>query len=545
MQSLLWISVLLFSCIVRLAAAKESSDPPYILYINLAPSTDRFDFVVRWLSEAVPSKQWTRVDAINAYDFNLYQNYTELLVHLTIDAQHRKHRACKLDLQAWTFGTSGSLSAVACRFSHAKAITVAYAMGVQEVLILEDDMGLMHLSADSAKNHNLVWSYLRHVLDSLPAGWKVLQASTLIFSLPKIHAIQTAVLDGILWSKRDGCTGTDFALWGAGAYVMSRRGMHDFISRHMPQFLHATVKEAEQFCAVLDVRNSAPTTIGDFWVYDMSDVYYSHIPLFLPLAAIAAGSTVQTELGSSNMQPEQYQSVLASIQHLTQRGILTDATDHTKLVQALRYTQQQHPAANDQHELSRYILIPGFGMDAQHANVTQTGALLNIAAYDITTLEARQQFYEDVSALDEWSSLLWRTQLDSYMHKCRRADDSVIVRQSPQSDATQVHVLIPIARQLRGFVLPANADVGTMHAVAERFCKGIRGYMSHKEVLQFIRVLLSCMQDAMHYVATDKANNYRTHIELCSSSLLLLVCIDGVTVLMLLPAHRSYNQLEH
>eukprot|EP00953_Heterococcus_sp_UTEX-ZZ885_P001160 1135-Heterococcus_DN1.PRE.1 len=112
------------------------------------------------------------------------------------------------------------------------------------------------------------------------------------YSLSCQHTCQqTAVLDGILCSKRDGCTGTDLALWGAGAYVMSRRGMHEFISRHMPQFLHATVQEAEQFCAVLDVRTSAPTTIADFWVYDMNDVYDSHIPLFLPLAAIAAGST--------------------------------------------------------------------------------------------------------------------------------------------------------------------------------------------------------------------------------------------------------------
>jgi GR25 family glycosyltransferase involved in LPS biosynthesis len=500
MQLLLWILVLLFSRIICLAAAKESSEPPYILYINLAPSTDRFDFVERWLSKAVPSKQWARIDAVNAYDFDFYQNYTELSVHLTIDAQHKKHRACTLDLKAWTFGTSGSLSAVACGFSHAKAIAVAYAKGLQEVLILEDDMELMHLSADSAKNHSLVWSYLRQMLDSLPTGWKVLQASTLIFSLPKISAIERAVSKGILWSKRDGCTGTDFALWGAGAYVMSRRGMHEFISRHMPQFLHATVQEAEQFCAVLDVRNSAPTTIADFWVYDMSDVYYSHVPLFLPLAAIAAGSTVQTELGSSNMQPEQYQSVVASVQQLTQ--MFTDATDKSKLTQVLQYTQQQNFRATAQSELSRYILIPDLGIDAQHVNVTQTGVLLDIAAYDVTKLAARQQFYEDVSALDKWSSLLWRTQLDSYMHKCQRADDSVAIRQSPHTDATQVQVLIPIARQLRGFNTPANANVGTMHSVAERFCKGIRGYMSHKEVLQCISVLLACMQDAVQYVAS-------------------------------------------
>eukprot|EP00953_Heterococcus_sp_UTEX-ZZ885_P001171 1136-Heterococcus_DN1.PRE.1 len=280
---------------------------------------------------------------------------------------------------------------------------------------------------------------------------------------------------------------------------MSRRGMHEFISRHMPQFLHATVQEAEQFCAVLDVRTSAPTTIADFWVYDMNDVYDSHIPLFLPLAAIAAGSTVQTELGSSNMQPEQYESVVASIQQLTQVGILTQAIDKSKLVQALQYTLEQHLAATAQSELRRYVLIPDLGIDAQHANVTQTGVLLDLTAYDVTTLDAREQFYKDVSALDKCSSLLWRTQLESYMHKCQRADDSVVVRQSPHNDATEVHVLIPIARQLRGFVIPAKADAGAMHAVADHFCKGIRGYMSRKEVLQCVRVLSQSMQDAISH----------------------------------------------
>jgi GR25 family glycosyltransferase involved in LPS biosynthesis len=487
MYPLLWNLTLSFSCTIRPAAAKESSDPPYIFYMNLTPSTDRFNCIESRLSKAVPSKLWTRIDAINAYDFELCQNYTELSVHLTIDAQRRKDRACKLDLKAWTFGTSGSLSAVACGLSHAKAIAVAYAMGLQKVLILEDDMGLMHLSANSAQNHNVVWRYLRHILDSLPTDWKVIQMSTLIFSLPRIHAIERAVLNGTLWSKRDGCTGTDFALWGAGAYVISRRGMLEFLSRHMPQLLTATVQEAEQFCVTLDVRNSAPTTIADFWVYDMSDVYYSHIPLFMPLAAIAAGSTVQTELGSSNMQPEQHESVIMSMQHLTQIGILTDDDDRIKLVQALQSTRQQHLAANAHNALSRYILIPDLGIDAQHANVTQTGVLLDISAYDVTTLEARQQFYEQVSAVDEWSSRLWRTQLESYMHKCQRADNRAPVTQSLKSGTAQVHVLIAISLQLRGFVVPANADIGLMRAVAKYFCEGIKGYMSPKEVLQRIR----------------------------------------------------------
>jgi hypothetical protein len=327
----------------------------------------------------------------------------------------------------------------------------------------------------------------------------VLQASTLIFSLPRIHAIERAVLNGILWSKRDGCTGSDFAMWGTGAYVMSRRGMHEFITRHMPVMLHSNVQEAEQ----LDLRAATSCTIADHWVFDMDNVYYSHIPLMLPVAAIAAGSTVQTELGSSNMQPEQYQSVKASITHLQKVGILTHEIDQHKLMQVLQYTRQQHLRATTQDELSRYILIPDLGIDAQHANVTQTGVLLDIPAYDVTQAAAREVFYEHVSALDEWSSRLWRTQLKSYMHKCQRADNRAPVTQSLQSSTSQVHVLIAISRQLRGFVIPANADIGLMQAVAEHFCEGIRGYMSKKEVLQCISVLQSCMQDAVQHVAAD------------------------------------------
>jgi hypothetical protein len=329
----------------------------------------------------------------------------------------------------------------------------------------------------------------------------VLQASTLIFSLPRIHAIERAVLNGILWSKRDGCTGSDFAMWGTGAYVMSRRGMHEFITRHMPVMLHSNVQEAEQFCVNLDLRAATSCTIADHWVFDMDNVYYSHIPLMLPVAAIAAGSTVQSELGSSNMQPEQYESVVASVQHLKRLGILTDAIDQTKLLQALQYTQQHRLTATAQNELSRYILIPDLGIDAQHVNVTQTGVLLDIPAYDVTTLEARQQFYIQVAASDEWSSRLWRTQLESYMHKCQRAGISAPVTQSLQSGTAQVHVLIAISRQLRGFTIPANVDDAGIANVAERFCKEIRGYLNIREVLQCITVLQQCIQDAISHVS--------------------------------------------
>eukprot|EP00953_Heterococcus_sp_UTEX-ZZ885_P038380 19691-Heterococcus_DN1.PRE.2 len=90
-----------------------------------------------WLHEALPASSITRVDAISAYDFKILQTITELSFSVSIRPEKRT-AGCALNLQAWAYGSGGSLSAVACGLSHAKAIVMAYAMGLQEALFLEE-----------------------------------------------------------------------------------------------------------------------------------------------------------------------------------------------------------------------------------------------------------------------------------------------------------------------------------------------------------------------------------------------------------------------
>eukprot|EP00953_Heterococcus_sp_UTEX-ZZ885_P038377 19690-Heterococcus_DN1.PRE.2 len=90
-----------------------------------------------WLHEALPASSITRVDAISAYDFKILQNITELSFSVSIRPEQRT-AGCALNLQAWAYGCGGTLSAVACGLSHAKAIVMAYAMGLQEALFLEE-----------------------------------------------------------------------------------------------------------------------------------------------------------------------------------------------------------------------------------------------------------------------------------------------------------------------------------------------------------------------------------------------------------------------
>jgi hypothetical protein len=497
--------VLYFSLrvLASLAGTEPQTAAHHVFYINLAPSTDRGAFMSSWLQEAMPASSISRIDAVNAYDFQTQQNVTELSFTVSIMPQKRA-AGCALRLQGWAYGSGGSLSAVACGLSHAKAIVMAYAMGLQEALFLEDDMGLMQLAPTAADNPLVVWGYLEKLLASLPANWKAVQVSSLIFCSLLDSQIRDKVKAGLLWSERDGCSGSDFSMWGAAAYVMSRRGMHEFISRHMPQLLSATIQQAEDFCVCLDVRSTAATTVADNWVYDMSDVYYSHIPLFMPLASIASGSTVQLSLAISTMPDSQFASVTASIEHLRTEGVLTDDTNNRHLIEALRYTQERHYQSKQQHSNSiRYVLIPDLGIDALHINVTQTGADTGITAIEVTTHEQRLQLYEQLKQLPHWTGRLWQTLIDNYFSKCKSSTvDSII------SNRYALTVLVPLSLQIRGLTIPSDANAHTIALVVQDFCNTVRRWNTNREFMQCYRALQSCIDDAQRYIADVEHDQY-------------------------------------
>lgn len=91
-----------------------------------------------------------------------------------------------IDVLIWAFDSRQRLTTVGCGLSHLKAIAMAYAAGLQEVLIMEDDVAPIDLLGDSGNgnggegwrgeaNAAMVWTYLRAMIDSLPADWTLLQ----------------------------------------------------------------------------------------------------------------------------------------------------------------------------------------------------------------------------------------------------------------------------------------------------------------------------------------------------------------------------------
>jgi GR25 family glycosyltransferase involved in LPS biosynthesis len=273
---------------------------PFILYINVHRHNDRDACMTAWLNKSLgpADERWSRIQGVDGEELDHFADHQNLSIVLNSAAP-----ACQMQLTAWSFGTGGSLSTIGCALSHIKVVAIAYAMGLSEVLILEDDIS--SASLDPAGPEGFAdGSYLRALLNSLPDKWTVMQVSFLVFEGQTIIQLHDRVQAGVLWSERNSCTGTDFNLWGTGAYVMSRHGMRQFLSKHAPEFLLTTKEEAEQFCEALDTRSTAISILADILVYDMPGVYYSHIPLFLPDDRSAAQSHIKSA-GFNSLVPEQ------------------------------------------------------------------------------------------------------------------------------------------------------------------------------------------------------------------------------------------------
>eukprot|EP00611_Tribonema_gayanum_P009789 TRINITY_DN1965_c0_g1_i3.p1 TRINITY_DN1965_c0_g1~~TRINITY_DN1965_c0_g1_i3.p1 ORF type:complete len:366 (-),score=75.37 TRINITY_DN1965_c0_g1_i3:803-1900(-) len=318
----------------------QAQQPPHVLYINLARSQARRAHMTAWLSDKnLFPGQFTRIEALDAstFAFQDMQSGMTLRVQAPSQASPPSNRdpfpatgigdseplPC-LDLLMWAFDARHRRSAVGCGLSHLKAIAVAYAMGLEEVLIMEDDVAMIGLVSDDiahAKDNAAAgWAYLRAMIDSLPEDWTLLQVSSLIFSKPKIADMEAAVtLRNVLWSRRDSCAARDYTVWGMGAYVVSRRGMRAVLRRHLSTvMLTAATLGDGSFCARADLRGSAVTVTSDTLLFDMRGVYLSHVPLLLPCDALARASTVQAA-GPSVLMAEHRAAVAASIAALRRR----------------------------------------------------------------------------------------------------------------------------------------------------------------------------------------------------------------------------------
>jgi GR25 family glycosyltransferase involved in LPS biosynthesis len=459
----------------------------YVLYINLLQSTARREHMEHWLQLSPAS--WRRLEAIDSRELASSENKTELTMHVKSIASN-----CNLQLHTWSIGVLGGAETFGCALSHVKAIAVAYAMGLKSALIMEDDMHPIPLLSDSSAE---IWRYLEQLLASLPAGWKVTQLATNIFNLHKIEEVRAAVTEDILWSLRDSCSSTDFMLWGAGAYVISREGMREFLSRHAPSMLTATVQQAEQMCVTIDARASTTSTTADYWVYDRSDVYYSHIPLFAPAEAIAALSTIQVSGVLSAMPSLQLEAVAASVGHLKHRGILSPSMEDDQLQAALSQTQKRHLATRLRSTgKAQYVLIVDLSIDSFHSHVASFTSQSIYAVYNITAGYIRQQLHDKLAIESAPLAAFWHTMVNSYFSKCRAA---ALPHHGLAGEWLNgvVHVLIPLDLQLKTFTVPTGASRAHILQIASRFCQGFRGTSTRRDNEQCVSVLVNCMSDAL------------------------------------------------
>jgi GR25 family glycosyltransferase involved in LPS biosynthesis len=308
---LIWLTITLLVTAAEVAreqctAAQEKAAAPHILFINLDRSPERRMHTEAWLAADPYITNSTIIIAIDASLFSRTDVEEELSTYATLHTSNNSSTKATMQARIWSFDFGGRMPALGCGLSHAKAILVAYATGLEEVLIVEDDVEAIKL-VDSSDNSSKVWNYLRQLLDSLPSDWDILQLSKVIYVPYKVIEMHDLLMHQVLWSRRNECSGDSFLLLGTGAYIISRKGMHAFLSKHLPQFLTATLQEAVAFNGLIDLRSSVLAIISDLWIYDLDNVFVSHLPLFIPADYVASETTVQSGVSGMNSTLSTYQ----------------------------------------------------------------------------------------------------------------------------------------------------------------------------------------------------------------------------------------------
>ncbi|KAG5187724.1 hypothetical protein JKP88DRAFT_253911 [Tribonema minus] len=397
----------------------------HVFYINLERSSDRKNHTERWLhQEGFGSSQMKRVDAIDAQSFNS----TEITNELTLQVQ----LPC-LQVRAFMLGSWSHPPVLAAGLSHAKAVAVAYAMGVSQALILEDDMEPVPLSNTENVNRPAelsTWRYIEYITDTLPAGWQVLQLSSLVYTKEKADLLGAEIRSGRLWSHRDRCSGASLTVWGAGAYIISRDGMEAFLGRYARPILRASVTDAKAFCGRIDLRQSAVGVVPDMLMYDFKQVYVSHLPVFRPAPDISAQSTVQAEytsfleglLSGDWLQEARRLAVSIAAPAAAAAGSAgADATSGNSCPMPLAAEETCSDCAGDSHgSLPRraFILFPDLLLHGHHNKVAHAGLPVSEQPVDVTSTADRLRFYALVDSVDARATPLWRQLLSTYFSEC-------------------------------------------------------------------------------------------------------------------------------
>jgi GR25 family glycosyltransferase involved in LPS biosynthesis len=474
---------LLFVCvsqfiwgIISAIVKPETHAPPHVLFVNLDRSKERRVFTEAWLLDAaVPAEKVIRISAVDASSLVMEAAHDELSTYLTLYAGEPSSghpTSEKLQVRIWQFGMMNKSAIVGCGLSHAKAIAVAYAMGLEEALIIEDDISMTTIS--NGNNAQNVWSCLRGMINSLPGDWQILQLFTTIINPDKAVAMHNDLMsDQRMWSKRTSCTEDSPMVWGAGAYVISRAGMHAFLRTHLPQFLHSSVTEAQAFAGWYDFRDTATSLISDVWLYELDNVYVTHLPLFLPAEYVAQTSTIHAHGNYSVMQTTQQELLRVAIDALKGVGMFDDLANNKLYAQALRQTQLIHEEKRmrrrNQSQGPKYVLLLDVGMHASGAHTSGVEAPLRLA--DVTTAAQRLQLHLLLEQTGLWKAKFWSTLLNSYIRRCHQYDlrpvNSMVHYTLHHSE--WLYLLVPESQLLRAIVVPLQADAETIAEAVAQF----------------------------------------------------------------------------
>eukprot|EP00611_Tribonema_gayanum_P023949 TRINITY_DN5147_c0_g1_i6.p1 TRINITY_DN5147_c0_g1~~TRINITY_DN5147_c0_g1_i6.p1 ORF type:complete len:525 (+),score=76.78 TRINITY_DN5147_c0_g1_i6:340-1914(+) len=506
-----WCEVSLFCCLWlgRSSAATETLQAAapdlHVLYINLERSADRKNHTERWLhQEGFTSSQITRVDAIDAQRFIS----TEIANELTLQVQ----LPC-LQVRAFMLGSWSRPPILAAGLSHAKAVAVTYAMGVSHALILEDDMEPVPFSnADNANRaaHMSTWRYISHIIGTLPAGWQVLQLSSLVYTKEKADLLGAEIRNGRLWSHRDRCSGTSYTLWGAGAYIISRDGMEAFLSRYARPFLRASVTDAEAFCGRIDLRRLAVGVVPDMLMYDFKQVYVSHLPLFRPAPDISTQSTVQAEytsfleglLSGDWLQEARRLAVGIAAPAAAAAGSASAGAasgSSCPMPHAAEETCSDCAGSSDGSLQRRaFILFPDLLLHGHHNRVTHTGLPVPQQPVDVTSTADRMRFYALVDSVDARATPLWQHLLSTYFIVCGLPTTATLSfdrNAAHQSADPSLTVLVPLSTMLKGIRLSPQATDAETIAVANSFCRVFQSFTDPTDCIQRMgKLLLSSLQ---------------------------------------------------
>jgi GR25 family glycosyltransferase involved in LPS biosynthesis len=481
--AVVWLILLYIS--LSESAQEFTCSVPHVLFVNLERSTERRSYTETWLREEalLQPEQWCRVDAIDARLLEQQDAQQQLSIHATL-ASGESASVVLQQARTWRFGLWGSTSTLGCGLSHAKAIAIAYSMGLQEALIIEDDVQMINLT-DQSDNGQMVWHYLRQVVDSLPDDWDVLQVFNTMYSPRKAYEMHNQLLQHILWLRKDRCTDDDHLILGAGAYMISRKGMHSFLKRHLPQFLHATQGEAEAFGGLMDFRDTAISLVSDMWIYDLDTVYTSSLPLFIPADHVAQYSTIHSLKNGSTlaafMPPEQLQALRMSLETLRDAGMFTvtgSGNSNEILQSALQNTLQQAEQADLQRSSygkpSKIVLMLELSLHGSTAD--RTGLEAPFIVYDITNAHQRLGMYLAIEQTSPWQAKFWNTMVNSFLRSCSGVVSGNTEFDLSASDDSEIVVLVPVYQHLRAFRLSRSAEKrssnsnNTIAAAANNIC---------------------------------------------------------------------------